>query len=467
MMNNADELWNKCLRIIKDIVPEAAYQTWFEPIVPVKYENDEFLLQVPSTFFYEYIEEKFADLLRFTLNREVGEGTKLLYRIMIDQSSKKTTVLPTANNDVTATQTPKVLSVNSVTSPFNKYVQQDIDPRLNPIFNFNNFVEGSSNKLARTAGISIANDPGKTIFNPIFIYGQSGVGKTHLANAIGLMTKQLHPEKRVLYVSANLFQIQYTDAVTRYNSQNDFLNFYQSIDVLIIDDIQELINKPGTQNTFFHIFNHLHQLGKQLILCSDRAPGMMKGMEDRLITRFKWGLVTEIEKPNFELRKAILKYKIFKDGLEISDDVIDYIAENVQENIRDIEGVLISLLAHSTLTNDAINIDLAKKVIGNVTSLTPRKITVEKIRDVVCEYFAVSCDDLQSKTRSRQIAEPRQIAMYLARQHTDTALATIGLTIGKRDHATVLHACKAVKNQMDTDKTFFNTIKDLEEKIKN
>ena len=333
--------------MIRDNIQEDAFKTWFEPIVPLQYENDEFILQVPSTFFYEYIEEKFAELLRYTLDREVGKETKLLYRVMVDKSSQRTTDLPTSTplvNGNRSNQSKNGLSTATPNSPFKNVIEQNIDPRLNPIYNFDNYVEGTSNKLARTAGLSIANDPGKTIFNPLFLYGQSGVGKTHLANAIGLRTKQLHPEKRVLYVSANLFQIQYTDAVCRFNSQNDFLNFYQSIDVLIIDDIQEFINKPATQNTFFHIFNHLHQQGKQLILCCDRAPGMLQGMEDRLLTRFRWGLVTEIEKPGFELRKAILKNKIYKDGLTIPEDVVDFIADNVTDNVRNIEGVLISLL---------------------------------------------------------------------------------------------------------------------------
>ena len=386
---------------------------------------------------------------------------------MVDKSSQRTTDIPTSvNSTPTKAASNKGINIPAPSSPFTNVIEGDIDPRLNAIYNFDNYIEGSSNKLARTAGLSIANDPGKTIFNPLFLYGQSGVGKTHLANAIGLMTKQLHPEKRVLYVSANLFQIQYTDAVCRYNAQNDFLNFYQSIDVLIIDDIQEFINKQATQNTFFHIFNHLHQLGKQLILCSDRAPSMLQGMEDRLITRFKWGLVTEIEKPGFELRKAILKSKIYKDGLDISEEVIDYIAENVSDNVRNIEGVLISLLAHSTLTDAQINIELAQKVIGKVTTSEPKNITVEKIRDVVCDYFSISAEALMSKTRQRQITEPRQIAMFLARENTDTALSAIGTTIGKRDNATVLHACKSVKNQIDTDKQFKHVIKELEQRIR-
>jgi chromosomal replication initiator protein len=315
MLNSPVELWNKCLSIIRDNISEASYTTWFSPIVALKFENNIFVLQVPSQFFVEYIEEKYIDLLRMTLFRVVGQGTKLEYRVLIDKSSGKETQIPSTNEQPKAKASS--VTATSYINPYQRIQLPEIDPQLNPSYNFNSLIEGSSNKLARTAGISIANEPGKTIFNPLFVYGQSGVGKTHLANAIGVMTKQLHPEKRVLYVSANTFQIQYTDAV-RANSVNDFLNFYQTIDVLILDDIQEFSGKTGTQNTFFHLFNHLHQSGKQLILTSDRSPLVLVGLEARLLTRFKWGLSAEIEKPDFDLRKAILVNKIYRDGLEIS-----------------------------------------------------------------------------------------------------------------------------------------------------
>ena len=335
MLNIHDQLWNRCLDVIKDNISEASFNTWFAPIVSLKYENNIFVLQVPSQFFVEYIEEKYIDLLRMTLYREVGVGTRLEYRVLIDKSSGKGTQIPSSGD-----QKPKSVSnISNYISPYNKPQLPEIDPQLNPAYNFNNLIEGNSNKLARTAGISIGNEPGKNIFNPLFIYGQSGVGKTHLANAIGVTVKQLHPDKRVLYVPANTFQIQYTDSV-RSNTQNDFLNFYQTIDVLIIDDIQEFAGKTGTQNTFFHIFNHLHQSGKQLILTSDKSPVVMVGLEQRLLTRFKWGLSAEIEKPDFDLRKSILQSKIYRDGLEFPEEVINFIAEQVSDNVRDLEGVL-------------------------------------------------------------------------------------------------------------------------------
>ena len=463
-MSRHEQLWNSCLNIIKDNINEASFNTWFSPIVPVRFENKVFVLQVPSQFFVEYIEEKYIDLLRMTLTRVAGNGTKLEYRVLIDKTSGTGTQIPS-----TAEQKPKQYGTNSTqstyVSPYQRVQLPELDPQLNPSFNFNSLVEGKSNKLARTAGQSIGNDPGKTIFNPLFVYGKSGVGKTHLANAIGVMTKQLHPEKRVLYVSANTFQIQYTDAV-RNNSQNDFLNFYQTVDVLLIDDIQEFSGKTGTQNTFFHIFNHLHQTGKQLVLTADRSPLEMVGMEQRLLTRFKWGLSAEIEKPDFDLRKSILKSKIYRDGLEIPENVVDSIAENVVDNVRDLEGVLISLLAHSTLTNLPIDISLAEKVISRIVNITPKVMSVEFIRDTVCDYFKLSVDAISTKSRKLEVVQARQIAMYLSKNLTKNSLSTIGNYIGNRDHATVLHACKKVMDLMDTDKHFRRNVEEIEERLK-
>lgn len=461
--NSVEALWCKCLAIIKDNIPATSFSTWFQPIVPLEYKDNTFVIQVPSMFFYEFIEEKYAELLYMTLNKEIGEGTRLNYRVLVDSSSKATT-------DVTSTSAPSKERVPhsiiaKTSSPFDPIVRQDIDPQLNASYNFNTFIEGTSNKLARTTGISVANDPGATIFNPMFIYGAPTVGKTHLAHAIGIMTKQLHPEKRVLYVSANLFKIQYTDAVRR-NETNDFLNFYQSLDMLIIDDIQDFMNLEGTQNTFFHIFNHLQQLGKQLVMTADRTPKDMQGMEERLLTRFQWGLSVEISKPDLELRKAILRNRICNDGLDVPEEVVDYIAENVTDNVRNLIGVLVSLLAHTTFGNEPINLALAEKIVGKVADNTPKAITVEMIRDLVCEHFAITADMMMSKSRRREITVPRQLAMYLSKCHTKNSLSAIGKVIGNRDHATVLHACSVVNDLMDTDKRFRHTVTELETKLK-
>jgi len=461
--NNASELWHRCLCVIRDNVSENVFSTWFSPIVPLSYEHKIFTLQVPSQFFYEYIEETYVDLLRMTIHREIGDDTRLMYRVLVDKSTGSSTTIP--SNETAKPyqlQNPKV-NDNPFARPFKL---QDIDPQLNAIYNFDSFVEGKSNKLARTAGINIANAQGSSIFNPLFVYGMSGVGKTHLVHAIGVQAKQSHPEKRVLYVTANLFQIQYTDAV-RNNTVNDFLNFYQTIDVLILDDIHEFAGKSGTQNTFFHIFNHLHQNRKQLILTSDRSPVILQGLEQRLITRFKWGLSAEIEKPDLELRKAILKNKIYRDGVDIPEEVIDYIAQNVTDNIRDLEGVIVSLLAHSTLTDCAIDIALAEKVVGNIVNVTPAgKITIEQIRDIVCEHFGLKIEDMLSQRRKRELAQARQIAMYLAKCHTKHSLSSIGEMIGKRDHATVLHACKVVTDLMEIDKHYRSCVQEIQKKIK-
>jgi chromosomal replication initiator protein len=456
-----EQMWAKCLTVINDNIGVSAFKTWFEPIVPLKYEREVLVLQVPSQFFVEYIEEKYIDLLRRTLHRIFGAGTKLEYRVLIDKASNSGTQIPSNIEQPKPVQNAKPALKN----PYEKPTLPELDPQLNFAYNFSNLIEGGSNILARSAGESISREPGKTAFNPLFVYGQSGVGKTHLANAIGVMTKQLHPAKRALYVSANTFQIQYTDAV-RSNTVNDFLNFYQTIDVLIIDDIQELEGKMATQNTFFHIFNHLHQNGKQLVLTSDRSPMALKNLEQRLFTRFKWGLNAEMEKPDFELRKAILENKIYRDGLEIPSSIVNYIAENVTDNVRDLEGVLISILAHSTLTNKNLDLKLAEKIVSRITNLAAHITTIEQIRDTVCKYYSLSVESISTRSRKREVVQARQVAMYLSKQMTQNSLSAIGSAIGKRDHATVLHACKTVGDQMEIDKHFRTEVKEIEGMLK-
>lgn len=460
-------LWNQCLKVIKDNVSDVAYDTWFAPIVPLDYKDNEFVLQVPSQFFYEYIEEKYIDLLRKTLYREVGEGTQLKYRIIMDKATQTVTDIPSTKKtsyDKDFTQVDN--NAKGIHNPFERSTLKDIDPQLNFNYTLDSFIEGKANKLARIAGESIAANPGDTAFNPLFLHGQSGVGKTHLVHAIGVAVKQKYPTKRVLYVSANLFQIQYTDAVRR-NSVNDFLNFYQTIDVLIIDDIHEFFGKVATQNTFFHIFNHLHQSRKQIILTCDRSPAFIQGMEQRLLTRFKWGLTAELERPDLDLRKNILLNKIYRDGLDISPEVVDYIAKNVTENVRDLEGVIVSLLAHSMLTNVAIDTKLAEKVVSKLVSVKPLTLSVEKIRDLVCSHFNLEIESILTASRKREVVQARQIAMYLSKQYTKNSLSSIGQTIGKRDHATVLHACKQVNDLITTDKSFRNSVLEIEAKLKN
>lgn len=462
--NNVNILWGRCLKVIKDNVSEITFQTWFTPIVALSFDNKVFTIQVPSQFFYEYLEDKFVDLLRMTLHREIGSDVILNYRILIEN---------TTNTSVDYRGDRKSLSVDKITpkhankipNPFQKTIPNDFDSQINPKYVFENFFDGISNKLARTAGETIANNPGKTAFNPLFVHGASGVGKTHLCHAIGTKILELFPDKKVLYVSAHLFKVQYTDA-TRFNTVNDFINFYQGIDVLIIDDIQELAGLEKTQNTFFHIFNHLHQNNKQLILTSDKAPAEMHGVEERLLTRFRWGLTTLLESPDMDLRIKILENKILQDGLSIPRDVVEFIAENVFENVRDLEGVIVSLMAHSVIYNKEVDLSLAKRVIGQaIKKIERKKITVETISEVVCKHFKIKTELLQTASRKREIVQARQVAMYLSKQYTELSLAQIGAVIGKKNHATVLHACRTIKDQIEVDKSFRDEIDEIQKMI--
>lgn len=460
--NNHVGLWNACLDIIRDNVPEQTYKTWFCPIVPLKFEDDTLVLQVPSQFFYEFLEEKFLDLLRQTIHKIFGEGTKLMYSVMVVKNPPTTVPLPTHSGSSTP--------VSAVRKAATKDIPQtpqiaELDPHLNRDYNFETFIEGESNKLSRSVAEAVALNPAKTIFNPLFFYGASGVGKTHLANAIGTKIKELYPEKRVLYVSAHLFQVQYTDSV-RNNTTNDFINFYQTIDVLIIDDIQEFAGVTKTQNTFFHIFNHLHQNGKQLILTSDRAPVLLQGMEERLVTRFKWGMVAELEKPTVELRKDILRNKIRRDGLQFPPEVINYIAENVSDSVRDLEGIIISIMAHSTIYNKDVDLELAQRIVRKVTQNENKAITIDNIINTVCKHFGLDTSAIHTKSRKREVVQARQIAMYLAKNYTEFSTAKIGSLIGNKDHATVLHACKTISELKEVSKSFQAELEEIQTALK-
>ena len=463
--NNHIKLWERCLKMIHDNIPEVTYKTWFEPIVPLKYENKALTIGVPSPFFYEFLEEKFADLLRMTLNKEIGEGTQLMYSVLTDKTNHITMNLEGNNRSHALPPQAPIHDGNKAPNIMQAPAPQDLDPHLNPNYNFDNFIKGNSNEFSRTVGEAVAQNPAKT-FNPLFLYGASGVGKTHLTNAIGTRIKELYPEMRVLYVSAHLLQIQYTDSV-RTNHFNDFMNFYQTIDVLIVDDIQEFSGLTKTQNTFFHIFNHLHQNGKQIIMTSDRAPVMLQGMEDRLLTRFKWGLIAELEKPDVELRKSILRNKIHRDGLNIPENVINFIAESVNESVRELEGIINSLLAQSILFKRDIDMDLASRIIHKVVKCSEAKpLTIPDIVTKVCQHFGVEESAILTKSRKREVVQVRQIAMYLAKKHTDAASSKIGQLIGNKDHATVLHACKIVKDLIGVNKSFKAKVDEIESDLK-
>jgi len=457
-------MWEDCLTVIKDIVPGAAFEAWFRPIIPLSYEDHKFTIQVPSQFFYEYLEEKYVNVLKMTLNRVFGEGTTLKYRIMVSGQQNKingnSITYPGEEAKSIHSHSPNKIDTTKAPGPF-KVASQDIDSQLNPRYNFDNFFEGESNKLIRAVSEKIASDPGKTAFNPLFIYGRSGVGKTHICHAIGVKIRKLFPEKRVLYVSANLFRLQYTDAV-RKNVTNDFLSFYQSVDILILDDIHELIGLTKTQEIFFQIFNNLHQLGKQLVLTCDRAPVDLQGMEERLISRLKWGMTAQIERPDPELRKKILRNKIEHEGLDIPENVFDFIVDNVTENVRDLEGILVSLMAYSVISDKEIDITLAKQVIGQTVRLEKKQLTIKKIQEIVCRYFNLDEALIQTKSRKHEIVQARQITMFFAKKYTDSSYSHIGKVVGGKDHATVMHAVKTVKDQIEISKPFRSTMDAIE-----
>lgn len=475
MSSTHQEVWNNCLKIIKDNVPSISYRTWFEPIVPVKLEKNILTIQVPSPFFYEYLEEQYIDILRKTLRKELGVDAKLEYNVVMEHNafsnSKPYTVkFPTKNKAELKNRPvsiPLETEQHTIKNPFviPGIKKLHVDPRLNPDNSFSNFVEGECNRLARSAGFAVGNKPGGTAFNPLLIYGDSGLGKTHLAQAIGILVKEQMPEKTVLYVNANKFQTQFVESI-RNNNKNDFLHFYQMIDVLIVDDVHEFAGKEKTQDVFFHIFNHLHQSGKQLILTSDRPPVELQGMEQRLLSRFKWGLSADLQPPDFETRMAILLKKTYNDGIEMPEDVLEYIATHITDNIRELEGALISLLAQSTLNKKEITLDLAKQMIDKLIKNTKREISIDYIQKIVCDYFNIPIDLMQSKTRKREIVQARQVAMFFSKSLTKSSLATIGSQIGGKDHATVLHACKTVNNLIDTDKRFRVQIDEIEKKLK-
>ena len=464
MERNCQEMWSKCLNVIKDNVSDNVFRTWFVPIIPLKLENFEFTIQVPSQFFYEYLEEKYVDLIHATLNRIVGQSVVLNYRVIVDNSSNSHTTLQSEKIGTLLAEKKASKGLNKAPGTLEQPAQA-WNPNLNSKYGFGNFFEGGSNKLARTVAEAIAESPGKTSFNPLFIHGGSGVGKTHLCHAIGNKIREIHPEKKVLYISSHLFQVQFTDA-SRNNVTNDFINFYQSVDVLILDDIQEFAGKEKTQNTYFHIFNHLHQLGKQLVLTSDRPPLHLQGLEERLITRLKWGMTGELSKPDLELRKKILSNKIKQDGLNISSEIVDFIAENVTEHVRDLEGIITSLVAYSLVYNREVDLALAQRVINQTVKLEKKQITLDKIQDVVCGYFNIDLSLIHSKSRKREIVQARHVTMFLSKKYTDFSYAHIGNMVGKRDHATVLHACKTIQDSLDIDKGFQSAMKEIETLLK-
>ena len=451
MQENVNILWSECQQILQDNLSQSAYQTWFAPVEAISWEDNVLVLQVRSQFIVDYIEDNYLDLLSRVLRKVFGPNLQLEYRILmaggsIDVPSDARKMRPAI------AQNPQMPSSNAGVNEW--------DSHLNTQYTFDNFVKGEPNKLARAAAIEIAKNPGKTIFNPLFLFGGSGVGKTHLAYAIGNEVCQLNPEARVLYVSANTFKLQFQDAVN-HNRVPDFLMFYQSVDLLIVDDIQYFADLKGTQDTFFQIFNHLQQSHKQLILTSDRSPMELRGVQDRLLSRFKWGLAAEITRPDYQLRHDILLYRIKRDGVKLSDEIVNYIATNVTDNVRDLEGVLASLLAYSTLTDSPINLELTQTVVGRLVALHPQAYNPKDIIATVCQHLNVAEKVISARTRQREAVRARNIVMYLIKKYTDSSLAQIGACV-HRDHATVAHSLNTMDDLMSYDAVLRQEVASIE-----
>lgn len=467
MLASPKALWDNSLLLIKDSVTEQQYNTWFKPIVFESYKpsTKTLLVQVPSPFVYEYLEQNFVDLLSKVLHRNFGEGIRLTYRVVTDKEHKLSQDIEADPDDADMAKQTRERAQQTAAQPASPQQQEDIDTQLDPKLTFNNYMEGDSNKLPRSVGLSIAEHPNTTQFNPMFIYGPSGSGKTHLVNAIGLKAKQMYPQKRVLYVSARLFQTQYTDAVL-HNASNDFINFYQSIDMLIVDDIQEWAGKAKTLNTFFHIFNHLFRNGKRIILACDRPPVELKDMPDRLLTRFSCGLVCELEKPNIQLCVDILSNKIRRDGLKIPVDVISFIAQTCNGSVRDLQGAINGLLAYSIVYNSSIDIRLAERVIKRAVKVDDKPLTIDDIVETVCHHYNVTVTAVNSKSRKRDYVVARQVTMYLAQKYTKMPASRIGKLVGNRDHSTVIHSCTKVEERLKIDAGFNDELVSIENGLK-
>ena len=454
MADTPDSKWQLFLDCLRNQVSPQDFSTWFSVLKMIRFANGELFVGVPNRFFPEIIEQRFARELKSALAQAYGPSARLHYQVVNPEaggSSERERELQARENkqEVVTPQTRRVLP---------------LDPNLNPSYTFDNFLEGEANRLSRSVGLNISENPGRGSFNPFFLYGPSGVGKTHLANAIGVRTKQLHPEMRVLFVSAHVFKTQYTESV-RKNTQNDFINFYQTIDVLIIDDIQE-ITTAKTQLAFSHIFNHLQQNSRQIVITCDRPPVLFEGIEERMLTRFKWGMVAEMERPDVKLRRDILRSKIKRDGLTFPENVVSFIAKNVESSVRELEGIVNSIMAYSVVDNCDIDLALAERVVARAVNLEKKQLTADDIIQTVAQHFALKPKDLISKSRKQAIVRARQLAIFLCHKYTDMPYLQIGQRFGGRDHSTIIYSCNQVTKDLSTVKDYRRTLEEIEAKLK-
>jgi chromosomal replication initiator protein len=445
----AAALWERCLNIIRDNVSSQVFKTWFEPTKAIRWTDNQLTIQVPSQFFCEWIEEHYYALLQKTIYQVLGVTSRLLYEVVMDESDhtleSRTIKLPAFKHPPVTSQ-PVLPFAQNNNAP---QQQQNFPVFLNPRYTFDNFIRGESNQLAVSAAMAIADNPGRTRFNPLVLYGDTGLGKTHLVQAIGNQIIQKNKNARILYTSSERFTMEYVSAIQN-NKVNDFTNFYRGVDVLIVDDIQFFGGKEKTQDNFFHTFNALHQSGKQLILTSDRPPKDLSDVDDRLISRFQWGLTADVQMPDYEMRMAILQRKSADEGMELPQEVIEYVARHVTSSVRELEGCLISLIAKVSLDSREMTVDLARTVVEGIAGTgSARQLTINDIKAETAQYYNLSVELLEGKTRKHEVVLARQVAMFLAKHLTHMSLKSIGTSFGKRDHTTVLHSCQMIENYME------------------
>ncbi|REG84482.1 chromosomal replication initiator protein DnaA [Algoriphagus antarcticus] len=469
MSSEASAVWNECLRVIEQHVNEQSFSTWFKPINPVKLEGTSLTIQVPSQFFYEWLEDNYVQELKIAIKTTLGQSGRLEYAVVVDRgnSSNQPYVVSFPQGNAGNNKKPQAPAEPDRTPFEMKSLNAEAltNSNLNPTYTFTTYIEGDCNRLARSAGFAVATKPGITSFNPLMVYGGVGLGKTHLVQAIGNEIKNGPEDKFVLYVSSEKFVNQFMDSIKDGNVKS-FTNFYMQVDVLIIDDIQFLAGKDRTQEMFFHIFNHLHQSKKQIIMTSDCPPRDLKGLEERLLSRFKWGLTADLQMPDFETRVAIIRRKMQSEGIVIPDDVVEYLAYTVDTNVRELEGILISLIAHASLNRVEISLELGKTVMKNIIKDIETEVGVDFIQKSVSEFYGIALDDLKAKTRKKEIVTARQVAMYFCKEFTNHSLKSIGYHFGGRDHSTVIHAVQTVNDIMETDSSFRNAVLELKKKFK-